>query len=251
MAACVCVACLWLFAGSLVQDRAGPVAVPEAFEPDPLLSAPQAVADVNELCVILDARADDVSSFEALVGRIGERLDREGIKRVQRDTGSVPRLVVYIEGTAIPECDKYVYRVQTALHRPVMLPGDSPASLPAEVWRLRPIGGVAARSQAGRVMASTVELQVSAFIAAVKTVRQLPVDPGGVGQDGSRAQGPAEEQSPRAVSGYPFVASRSGEVFHRSDCRWAQNISAGNLVGYETREEALRAGKRPCKSCKP
>lgn len=48
-----------------------------------------------------------------------------------------------------------------------------------------------------------------------------------------------------------FIASKGSDVFHRSDCRWAQNISADNLVGYSNREEAVRAGKRPCKWCNP
>jgi hypothetical protein len=48
-----------------------------------------------------------------------------------------------------------------------------------------------------------------------------------------------------------FVASKSGSVFHRPDCRWAQNISGDNRLSYKTREEALQTGKRPCKSCKP
>jgi hypothetical protein len=50
---------------------------------------------------------------------------------------------------------------------------------------------------------------------------------------------------------YNYVASKSSEVFHKSDCRWAQNISQENLVGYRTREAAIKAGKRPCKSCNP
>jgi len=52
-----------------------------------------------------------------------------------------------------------------------------------------------------------------------------------------------EAESEAPVS-YPFVASRSSTVFHRADCRWAQNIAAHNRVGYRTREEALQDGKR-------
>jgi len=58
---------------------------------------------------------------------------------------------------------------------------------------------------------------------------------------------PAASNAPDAG----FIASKTSDVFHRSDCRWAQNISTENLVRYRTRDEAVRAGKRPCKFCNP
>jgi hypothetical protein len=54
-----------------------------------------------------------------------------------------------------------------------------------------------------------------------------------------------------AVSAAGFVTSKTSDVFHKPDCRWAQKISADNLVKYESRNEAIEAGKRPCKWCKP
>jgi len=34
-------------------------------------------------------------------------------------------------------------------------------------------------------------------------------------------------------------------------CSSVKRISSDNLVGYKTRDEAINAGKRPCKLCKP
>jgi methylphosphotriester-DNA--protein-cysteine methyltransferase len=48
-----------------------------------------------------------------------------------------------------------------------------------------------------------------------------------------------------------YCASKNGKAFHRNDCRWASKISEKNLVRYKTREEAIAAGKTPCKVCKP
>ena len=48
-----------------------------------------------------------------------------------------------------------------------------------------------------------------------------------------------------------YVASVHKEPFHRVFCRWAQKISPKNAVYYNTREEAIQAGHRPCKVCKP
>ena len=48
-----------------------------------------------------------------------------------------------------------------------------------------------------------------------------------------------------------YVASAIREPFHRPDCKWALKISAANLQTFKTREEAVKAGHRPCKVCSP
>ena len=48
-----------------------------------------------------------------------------------------------------------------------------------------------------------------------------------------------------------YVASINKEPFHRVSCRWAQKILPKNAVYYDTREEAIQAGHRPCKVCNP
>ena len=48
-----------------------------------------------------------------------------------------------------------------------------------------------------------------------------------------------------------FVASAKSKVFHKADCKFVERISAANLVHYDTRDEAIKAGKRPCSECSP
>jgi hypothetical protein len=48
-----------------------------------------------------------------------------------------------------------------------------------------------------------------------------------------------------------FVASARSPVFHRPDCKSAAKISAKNLVHYNSRDEAIQAGKKPCAECSP
>jgi hypothetical protein len=48
-----------------------------------------------------------------------------------------------------------------------------------------------------------------------------------------------------------YVASSVRLPFHRPDCKWAGKISPKNLQVFETREEAIAAGHRPCKVCQP
>lgn len=48
-----------------------------------------------------------------------------------------------------------------------------------------------------------------------------------------------------------FVASRERDPFHKTTCEWAGKISPSNLQEFSTRSEAISAGHRPCKVCKP
>jgi len=50
---------------------------------------------------------------------------------------------------------------------------------------------------------------------------------------------------------WKYVASKKSKVFHRPDCKWAKRISPKNLIGFRSREEAVRSGRRPCRSCRP
>lgn len=47
-----------------------------------------------------------------------------------------------------------------------------------------------------------------------------------------------------------YVASKSGEKFHKLDCRIVGSIAKKNLVEYALREKAL-AAKEPCSVCNP
>lgn len=48
-----------------------------------------------------------------------------------------------------------------------------------------------------------------------------------------------------------YVASGRSKVFHLPSCSWAKRISEGNLITFHSREEAIKAGLRPCKRCNP
>jgi micrococcal nuclease len=48
-----------------------------------------------------------------------------------------------------------------------------------------------------------------------------------------------------------YIASRIREPFHTVSCKWAERISPSNAVYYDTREEAINGGHRPCEVCKP
>ena len=69
--------------------------------------------------------------------------------------------------------------------------------------------------------------------------------------EAGKARGPPEkapvlEQKPEEPAGY--VASRRSEVFHYASCSHAQRISPENLVVFQSRDEAVGSGGRPCKT---
>jgi len=64
----------------------------------------------------------------------------------------------------------------------------------------------------------------------------------------------SQERSPPATiqtKEWKYVASRKTKVFHHPGCTWAQKISPQSLIGFNSREEAIRNRRRPCKSCRP
>lgn len=226
---------------------------------DVLIAADGVLADVEQLCVVVATH--DAKEFEQLVdvpklkAKIEGKLSEAGIKPVTSKTGLEPRLVAHVEGVAVPDGDKYVYRIQTSLNRLVTFSNRKDVQIQAEVWQVRPVMKAVAGAEAAEAIAADVLVQTEAFIGAHKAARKLHKltegdKPNPSGSE-SVSQPQANIQNPQAASGYPFIASKSSSVFHRPDCRWAQNITGGNLIGYQNREEALQAGKRPCKSCKP
>lgn len=61
----------------------------------------------------------------------------------------------------------------------------------------------------------------------------------------------ADVQAGHAVLQSSYVASSGREPFHKPTCEWAQKIKRENMEVFLSREEAIEAGHRPCKICKP
>jgi len=48
-----------------------------------------------------------------------------------------------------------------------------------------------------------------------------------------------------------LVGSNIHQVFHKAHCEAAQKIGTKNRILYESRDEAIQAGKTPCEECRP
>lgn len=236
------------------QTKAIP-AEPEAL----LIAGHEVLAGIEQLCAVMAAHetklAAQLVDLPGLRAQVIERLEKAGIAHIECKTGLTPRLAVSIEAIAVADCGQYVYRVQTSLNRVVTFSNHRDLSVQAAVWRLRPTMKVVAQDQASEALTASVLTQVEAFIGAYQAAIRLRPRSGDA-EPGTSAAGTVSRQGVEGTADsptvpYSFVASKNSTVFHRPDCRWAQSISERNLVGYKTRDEAIEAGKRPCKSCKP
>lgn len=54
-----------------------------------------------------------------------------------------------------------------------------------------------------------------------------------------------------AVRDETYVGSAQSNKFHHPGCRWARKIKSGNLITFNSREEAVNAGYSPCGTCNP
>lgn len=54
-----------------------------------------------------------------------------------------------------------------------------------------------------------------------------------------------------SIMQYNYVGSSESDKYHKPTCRWTANIHDGNLVHFDTEEEAKQAGYSPCGTCKP
>lgn len=186
------------------------------------------------------------------------RLNQANIKLIAGTTDtilSIPELRVYVNLLRLGDSRQYVFRIQTTVARPVCLKEQQDLVFKADLWTLRPaFEAVSAENMAARITDVVLE-QVEAFVRAYRVANP----PGGhptdfkMGETGSAAvsQGQTETDTRSPTAGHSYIASKSSDIFHKSECRWAKNISPENLITYRSKEQAVKAGKRPCKWCKP
>ena len=237
MSAYVCCLLAALLVGPIPESTMAHVEAMAPPETDLLISRNEAIADISQICVNLDTTgATYAASHERLAAEVVARLKGAGIDHVPDSTGTIPRLKIRVEAVSLDECGRSVYRVQTSLCRIVTFTDHRELRIQADVWRLNPVMAAVSNADLAKTVDAAVLTQVEAFAGAYHAARRF------------HQRADATEKSTVAA---PFVASKNSSVFHRADCRWARNIAAANRVTYATRDEAIQAGKRPCKTCKP
>ena len=209
-----------------------------------------ALTDISQLYVVIAPDESEPNRNALLWGKIDEqvqnRLSKSGIGVIAGSAFPKPCLEVCINMLKLDDLQQYVFCIQTSLARTVTLPPrpklplqDSlwagMQKLRANVWRSeQKMQSASLEDMADKITAVVME-QTEAFIHSYTVANQQSVKP-------------AVES---VAAEYKYVASKNSKVFHKSDCSSAERIAPANLTGYAGRADAIKAGKRPCKRCKP
>ena len=213
-----------------------------------------------------------------LEAKVINKFNEAGIKLARAIAGNilnVPELRVDIDILKLEDSQQYVFRVQTLLSRAVYLAKEHEITsssepeliLKPDVWKKdSPMRAVSVENMPAivtGVVLRQVEYFIEAYLAANTTLRSSSLrstSPPGVQRTDVKMGDTVPPITPRnplrlpgkqAVAESKYAASKNSGVFHRPQCRWTKKISPKNLVDYSSRDEATKAGKRPCKQCKP
>ncbi len=200
---------------------------------------------------IIDTAVDASSSMAKVLKR---RIDPNSVRNLRFHPADVPEFRVEIDLLNLDNANQTIFRLQSSLAKKVILEDIPKANIKADVWTDEPVMHLAASKDVEDSVISVAVGQAQAFIKSWSKARtthnrnevnrahlqsrKLP----------ERERIKTEQQQ---VIEQKFVASKNSKVFHKPDCPFAQQIAPKNLVGYVSREEAIAAGKRPCKRCNP
>ena len=244
---------LLLFATAVVPWSAAGSGVERALDKPFLPARPNAaLAGIKKLVVVADACEPNGTGldWQAVATTASERLKREGLDCVVAGGGGGEdassggaELRIHGEVLKLPE-QGYVVRVQTSAGRVVLLPGRGEAQFLGRLWFSKPLFKVVGRSELEETVEGAVCRQVDAFAQCWRLGNAAAGDIEG------KAVGKQVNPSANRFD-YKYVASRNSKVFHKAGCPLAARIKPKNMVGFRSRQEAVRSGRRPCKLCKP
>jgi hypothetical protein len=239
------------FLCSSVQSKAE--LTPTNEEPLSISQFHPAFSEIDTLHVLLlqygSKQDKDVHFYKQLEEDVKERLHRAGVKLdtpTAKNILSISELRIYISTLGLEDSQQDVFHIRTTLARAVCLKDKQNPVFKSNIWQTIPVMQTVSAENMPEKITNVVLEQIDGFIETYKatnTASEQLTDESINETESFEKQINADE--------HKYVASNSSDIFHKPDCRWAQNISQNNLVTYKSREEAIKAGKRPCKTCNP
>jgi len=215
-----------------------------------------AFSGIDTLCVVVlqygSKQDKDAQFYKQLEEDVKEKLHQAGIE-LETPTAEniliIPELRIYISTLGVEDSHQYIFHIRTALARAVRLKDKQNLVFKSDIWQTTPVIKAVSTEDIAVKVSDIVLQQVEGFIDIYKatSLTDKQLSDANINETGLSAA--PEKQVDAAEQKY--VASKSSTIFHKPDCRWAQNISQTNLVTYNSKDEATKAGKRPCKTCNP
>jgi len=224
-----------------------------------------AMADIDSLYIDIAASYSDFSNDGQFLGRLQGEAEQKIIQAgvniysgpvlVNTEPANIPVLKVNIETFELGDSQQNMYRIQTSLSVGIY-PAQAPSVLfKVDVWSRVATVQAASAEKTPAAVADLVLKQVEAFVADYRAANPQSGKAAAPAVKRTIAAPVVRErvrQAPKqAATENTFVASKNSRVFHKPGCSSAKRILEENLVVYSSREEAINAGKRPCKRCKP
>ncbi|MBN2020421.1 MAG: hypothetical protein JW749_09370 [Sedimentisphaerales bacterium] len=202
-------------------------------------------SDINVIGTTVDANSSLATLAKKRLG---------SVSNLRLRPANVPEFRIEVDLLNLPDADKYVFRIQTSFVKKSMLEKGPQANMTAEVWKDEPVMCAVASKDLSESVIAAVIGQTKTFIGSWSEARQAgkKSDDNHARTQLSKANREKETNSVRQKAAESkYVASKNSDVFHKPDCPFAQNISPKNIIDYNSPEEAIAAGKRPCKKCNP
>ena len=200
----------------------------------------------------------DMPVLKQLEANVKDKLRRAGIELDTPTADNIltmPELRIYVSTLSLEDSQQRVFHIRTALARAVCLKDERNPVFKADIWQSAPImQAVSADNMPAKVTDVVLE-QVECFINIYKATNPTGTKSSDADiNETGLLKNPVkqiEKDVDSTAAEHKHVASRSSNIFHKPECRWAKNISDQNLVSYKSKDEAIKAGKRPCKTCNP
>jgi len=161
------------------------------------------------------------------------------------------RLKVLIKVYKPSELKSFIYNLKVYFIQTVALERIPETKIDTATWELSWLGH-GSKERLTESIPANLKIMIDSFIRDYRTANSFNAESSGTetADDVSVTSPKGQIHSNVAVS-YKYVSSKNSQVFHRPNCRSAKRIKPENLVGYNSREEAIQSGKRPCKVCRP
>jgi hypothetical protein len=186
---------------------------------------------------------------------IVKQLEKAGIKIIPGQLWqTVPgrcRLKVLIKVYEPSDLKAFIYNLKVYFVQTVALERIPETKIDAVTWELSWLAH-GSKDRLTEAVPANLKIMTDSFIRDYSTANLLSGEPSDTNTSNNVSVTAPKGQIRSGVAArYKYVSSKNSQVFHSPNCRSAKRITPENLVGYNSRDEAIQAGKRPCKVCKP